>query len=107
MVRGFRQTGVSSIHRKLVMLTVGGVGQTGLNVIGRQVVEFRKDFGGRHPRRELIQHVINRNAQPAYTRLAATLSRLDGDEFFVVHTHLLQNRDGLSGFSGNKSNPSI
>lgn len=34
-VQGSRQTGVSSIHRELVMFTVGGIGQASLYVIGR------------------------------------------------------------------------
>src|SRR3989338_3234623 len=104
MARGFRQTGVSSIHRKLVMLTVSSVGQAGLYIFERQVLEFRDNFVGCHARREIIQHVVNRNAQPAYTGFAATFPRLDGDEFFVVHTRLLQDRAGLSGYSGDKSN---
>ena len=48
MARGFRQTEVSSIHRKLVMFAVGGVSQTGLYIFWLQVIELRKNFVGRH-----------------------------------------------------------
>jgi hypothetical protein len=34
-VQGSRQTEVSSIHRELVMFTVGGISQASLYVIGR------------------------------------------------------------------------
>ena len=48
--------------------------------------EFRKrldDFGSRHARREIVQHILNRVAGVARTGLARPPCRIDCDEIYI------------------------
>ncbi len=53
--------------------------QAGSNVFGAQFREILQDFLRRHPGRQILQHVINRDPQAPETRLAAPLAGFDSN----------------------------
>jgi hypothetical protein len=59
--------------------------ETGANVIGSQVREVREYFRFGHARREVLEHVVHRDAQSANARLAAAFPRLDRYDGATIH----------------------
>jgi len=70
-------------------LPVGGEGEARANVLARQVRKVCEDLVLGHPGREVLEHVIHRDAQPADTGFPAPLAGLDGDDALVVHAPTL------------------
>ena len=66
-------------------LPVGRVAQAGQNVLFVQVREFIEDFLMGHSRRQIVENVMNRYPYPSDAGLPCPFSRLDGNQFSVVH----------------------
>lgn len=64
---------------------VSGKGQTGADVIVREVREIPKDIVFGHAGGQILQHLVDRNAETADAGFPAALARLDGDPVLVVH----------------------
>ncbi len=79
------RTAASRACRELRALTVSGVGETGLNVLGCKIWEVSKNLLRRHPRRKIPKHVVDCNPHSANTRLAPALSRFNGDNVAIIH----------------------
>jgi hypothetical protein len=64
---------------------IRGEGQRRPNVVAFKIREIREDFILRHAAGQIIEDVVDRDAQPAQARLAAALAWLDGDPLPIVH----------------------
>ena len=51
----------------------------------REVWKIIQDPGFRHARRQIFQHIVDRDPKTAYARLAASLARLDCDDVSICH----------------------
>jgi hypothetical protein len=66
-------------------LSVSGEGQASQDVLAGKVGKISQDLILRHAGSEVLQYVVDSDAQPADTRLATTLVRLDGDSVLIPH----------------------
>ena len=55
------------------------------DVLAGKVGKISQDLILRHAGSEVLQYVVDSDAQPADTRLATTLVRLDGDSVLIPH----------------------
>lgn len=70
-------------HAHQPAFPVGGEGEARAEDFLGQVGKIGRDLGGGHTRGEVVQHAVNRDAQPTDTGLAAALVRLEGDDLRV------------------------
>src|SRR5205807_985759 len=83
--RGSRRAGASRPRRGKPSFAVGGEGQHRSNVFGCQVGEISEDLLFAQAGGEVLQDVVDRNAQAPDARLSAPLIRFDGDQILPGH----------------------
>ena len=85
----FRQKAVSRFKQFYFAFSVGGIRETGKNVLLRQVWKIFQNLSVAHSTGKHIQHFIHSDAQPAHTGSAAALPRFNRNDIFVFHSHTL------------------
>ena len=79
-----------------MLLALGRVHQAGEDVFARQLLEIKKDFLKRHPRRKPAQHIANRDAGVAHARLAEANFGVDADAGSLgIHARIVSLWDWL------------
>lgn len=79
-----------------MLLALSRVHQAGKDVFACQLLEIKKDFLKRHPRRKPPQHITHRDAGVAHARLAETDFGVDADVgSHDVHAQIVNLRDSL------------
>jgi hypothetical protein len=54
-----------------------------MNVLGHKLWKISQNFRFRHARCQILQNIVDRDAEPANARLAASLTWLDRNDFTV------------------------
>jgi len=65
--------------------TVGGESEASLQILGGKIGKVGEDFRFGHAAGEIIEDIVNRDAEPADARFAAALVCLDRNDGLVVH----------------------
>jgi len=84
-VRGFRPAGVSSGENLEFAFAVGGKGQTGADAGFAQERKVGQNLGLGHAGGQIIEHIIEGDAQAANAGLAAPLAWFNRDDARLVH----------------------
>lgn len=64
--------------------TIGCERKAGPDIVSGEVWKVRKNLVLRHTRGQVLKYVVHGDSQTSYTRLTTTLSRLYGDEAFII-----------------------
>ena len=83
--RGFHRAEVSRSDKKL-SLAVGCERKARPDVKQGQLWKVSDNFLSRHPSRQILQNVLDRDPEPTDTRLPTALVGLNGDDLVIVHS---------------------
>ena len=82
----FRQTAVSRrVGAVETAFTVSGESEAGLQILGGKIGKVGEDFLFGHAAGEIVEDIVNRDAEPADARFAAALVGFDRDDVLVAH----------------------
>ncbi len=84
--RGYGRTEVSCNPCQGFLFAVGGVGETGKDIVVGEVGEVYKDFFGSHAGGKVGEDIIDGDTHTSDAGFAATLARFEGDDVLVVHS---------------------
>jgi len=68
-----------------VVFSISGVGESGANVLQRQLGKLIHDLLIGHPSGEPAQNIVNADAHTTDARPPATLAGFDGDNLAIIH----------------------
>ena len=71
------------------MLFIPSVGETGEDAVLGQLREIHYNIVNRHPRCQVIKHVIDRDASRADARFSRSLAGINTDVPRVIHDHIM------------------
>lgn len=92
----------------MMAFAVGGVTQTGLNILSGEIRKILEDFLLGHSRGEIVQDIVDGDSHPADARLPAAFAGFDGDNVSVVrHGVIFGNLGEIIGYSSNGVNTII
>src|SRR6266849_1753315 len=87
LTRGWAASRTASCSRygEKSPLTVRGEGDACLEIVAGEVREIFEDLIFGHVGGQILQHLIDSNAQAANTRLSAALVWVNGDVILIIH----------------------
>ena len=75
---------LAAIHYQRRALSICRITQAGQNVLFLEIGKLVENFLVRHARCEIIKHIVNSYSHPSNARLAASLSKFNGNNIFVA-----------------------